>query len=524
MTILITAGAYVSDELRNEFGYLPPCFLPVGNRPLLFWQLRLLKASRPGEPILLSLPENYTVEPFHEEFLEGVEIVRVPTSLSLAQSLMYVLNVSGSSSGEITILHGDTLVEHIPRHSDFIGIAQSSDGYDWDEVSDRCDGKVDVWCGVFSFSDGTELVRSLALAGDDFRTAVGNYESTKGIRYEHFEVWWDCGHLNTYLRAKTNVTTERAFNELLISDGTVHKRSSKTEKIKRESYWFERLPTHLKPFTPALYDVHEDTGEYSIEYLPMMSVSDIFVFGNQDYTFWNHILGLYQQWFMKARMSATEDTNRTAEKTRRELVVEKTWSRVRSLQHDWGLDVDAALKFNGNTLPSLRRICEILIADALRRPLLPGVLHGDLCFSNCLIDTRNDRLRVLDPRGASVDAGLTGDMTYDVAKIIHSAIGQYDLIIAGAFDLKSSHDGTDFNFEVLTGPTQEIASQTFWEHSPIPGDGNAVRNALPTMLLLFLTMPPLHSDNPLRQRALFANGLRLFDSFYMPKNKKEGQK
>eukprot|EP01034_Spumella_vulgaris_P006135 gene6135-biopygen5401 len=49
-------------------------------------------------------------------------------------------------------------------------------------------------------------------------------------------------------------------------------------------------------------------------------------------------------------------------------------------------------------------------------PLVPGVMHGDLCFSNILFDTRSDCIKLIDPRGLNFrdEPRLVGDLRYDL--------------------------------------------------------------------------------------------------------------
>lgn len=57
---LITSAAMVASELQSEFGPLPPCFLPVGNKRLFHHQLALIPA---GERTIITLPEGFTPGP-----------------------------------------------------------------------------------------------------------------------------------------------------------------------------------------------------------------------------------------------------------------------------------------------------------------------------------------------------------------------------------------------------------------------------------------------------------------------------
>lgn len=45
--ILINSGAYVNPEFQAEFGEIPPCFLPVGNKKLIEFQSEAILNSFP---------------------------------------------------------------------------------------------------------------------------------------------------------------------------------------------------------------------------------------------------------------------------------------------------------------------------------------------------------------------------------------------------------------------------------------------------------------------------------------------
>src|SRR5699024_6250012 len=92
-------------------------------------------------------------------------------------------------------------------------------------------------------------------------------------------------------------------------------------------------------------------------------------------------------------------------------------------------------KLNGYVLPSVLDIAQKCIKAVRNQPVIPGVFHGDFCFSNILYDSRGDRIKVLDPRGVSgSNESIYGDLRYDIAKLSHSVIGMYDHIIAERID------------------------------------------------------------------------------------------
>lgn len=134
-------------------------------------------------------------------------------------------------------------------------------------------------------------------------------------------------------------------------------------------------------------------------------------------------------------------------------------------------------------------------------PEIPAVIHGDLCFSNIMYDSRSNNIRFIDPRGLNIQQELT-IYSYDLAKLCYSFIGLYDFIIADSFKLERSEKlGVKLIFN-LDQHFKEIQS-VFMQTNLIPGISDK------ETILLFLSMIPLHFYKPHRE-AMLANALRLY--------------
>ena len=103
---------------------------------------------------------------------------------------------------------------------------------------------------------------------------------------------------------------------------------------------------------------------------------------------------------------------------------------------------------------------------------------------------------------------IAGDHRYDLAKLAHSIDGAYDFIIAGLWTARFT--GT-YDLSFSTPETQQrlmvqelFQSMRFDGHRPNTSEIRAI------VLLLFLSMLPLHADNLARQNALLANVFRLY--------------
>ena len=138
---LITSAAYVNAEFINEFGRLPPAFLPLQNIRLFQHQISEIKNAFPGEEILLSLPISFEVPEKDALWLKNasVKLIFVEDNLSLGESVLQVLRVISSTShdSKLRLLHGDTLLP-FPKTFDVIAVSDTSDDYTWevDRISD----------------------------------------------------------------------------------------------------------------------------------------------------------------------------------------------------------------------------------------------------------------------------------------------------------------------------------------------------------------------------------------------------
>lgn len=511
--ILITSGAYVKEELSAEFGDIPPCFLPFANRPLILHQLELLEEKFPGERIFLTLPNDFELQPYQASNFEtrGISVIEVPPTITLGNSVLIALNIAGRFDESIRILHGDTLIADPPTQADCIATGIASHQYSWQEASEDS-----VWAGFFAFSKSADFVRELALAGD-FVQAVKNYMAS--TRCDEYKVshWSDFGHINTYYDARKKLTTERNFNQIRMTGGLVAKTGQPVEKIAAESKWFEYLPLELKPYAPAFYGSQE-TGEsftYFLEYLAMAPLNELFVHGRHEKAFWARILAMYEAWFASALENGQSvDSSIDLGGVRQALVRDKTLKRLDDFSSKTGFDLGREIVVNGQQMCSVAALAEMAIDRAMKLQPIPGLVHGDICFSNTLYDSRNGRLRFLDPRGISAEANdAIGDLRYDIAKLAHSIAGHYDLLVAGNFSAVEDSDYS-YTFEIFTNDTQETLAKQFYEGCLFgsPQLRSAATESVADTVLLFLSMLPLHSDRPDRQRAFILNAYRLWFS------------
>ena len=509
--IIINSGAYVPPELQTEFGAIPPCMLPLANRKLIEHQARALAAAFPERTILVSLPGQYAMTVHETELLErlGVSVIRTPEHFSLCAALVYILSVTESGDDGVRILRGDTLFDDFPKELDLVSVAPSpEDGYKREKERAASTGEL-VWTGFFSFSSAKSLIRCLALAKDSFTDAVRAYGREHPLHFAPAGQWFDLGRVNTYFRSRAALTTQRAFNTLSVKANVVTKTGTPPEKIEAEASWFRQAPARLRKYLPQLIAHGHEAGRpyYQLEYLPLSPLNELFVHGRNPASFWEYAFDLVKSFFVDAGGGAPDEA--AVFQAARKLYADKTWQRLGLFTQAEGLDAARPLYYAGEQLPPLRDICEDCLQKTLNLPCAPGVLHGDLCLSNILIDLRAGKIKVIDPRGLDNDGTQTiyGDQKYDLAKLAHSCIGLYDFIISGYYQL-GADEPYHYDLRFVLDERLAAVQAGFWEKRFIPQC--SVAEIMPLTVLLFLSMLPLHNEDRRKQRAFFANALRLY--------------
>lgn len=527
---LITSGAFVDQELVAEFGLLPPSFLPLGVGRLYDMQIDCLRKNFTETfPLYMTVPESFVVPAYDIQRLneKGVTLLPVPDDMQLGEGIVYAINVINAYSTGVRILHGDTILSQIPTQLDVIAGHAEGDDYSWAAIKHRDNAIVSlqtfeatsekntgspVACGYFAFSSGAELVRAISQVRGRFIDGINNYLQRRPMKMEKIQDWYDFGHIQTYFRSRRLVTTARAFNSLQITHTTVRKLSADTFKMKAEAEWFERVPPKVQPYAARLLDKGEQGQRafYSTEYQYAPNLSELYVFSAIGRVSWKKILISCAEFL---EICAATPGDKPRDDYSRQLMGSKTVERLERFATETGFDIEHELVYKGRRMPSLLEIGRQLETMVSFDPAASStMMHGDFCFSNILYNSRNSRISVIDPRGYvfSKEHEIYGDYRYDIAKYSHSIDGLYDFIISDRYDLKQ--DGIykfDLNFD--TSAHRQWLQSAFSEMS-IAGVSVSSAEIRAITTSLFISMLPLHSDRPDRQKAFIANSLRLYST------------
>ncbi|TDK36599.1 hypothetical protein E2F50_06630 [Rhizobium deserti] len=534
----------MGSSLSTEFGEIPPAFLPVGNDCV--FEVIAEDYRHHCDRIFMNLPLDYLVDEATQQLINKWKITIVYTSPddtiargigSAMKSALQHLPDLGKHA-EFIIVHGDTYVPtraFDPDLKDFYVVSTPSVFHSWGVVDQTPAGGIritrtsnphldsHVIVGVFGISQVQLFLKLLDKSSAwDWLAAMSAYINENGSKCVEVRDWMDFSFDASYYDSRRKVNAAREFNELWAEEEYLVKRSKDKFKMRCESSWFASLPADLSIYAPAVGRLveAEETSSYRIEYLSLPSLAHILVFGRLRGFAWKNIFSSADR--LLTRFTQHSD-DKEAEGIDRNvlfdtLIRRKTFERMKTFCDQAGVPIDSEFWLNGSAYRSPRDLMDILLSR-IAPPMADdiGIVHGDFCASNLMYDFSAHRLKVIDPRGYSL-AGVAsnyGDRRYEIAKLSHSIIGLYDFIIGGRFKLEvtsSDQVQKSYNFEIFRSPDvvdiqDAFISQTYGGYSPT---GPGIYEMMAT---LFLSMLPLHADDPRRQTALLCNAYRVVDEW-----------
>lgn len=467
MKLVILSSSFIDSSLKAEFGEILPIELPIYNKELLTHQLTSvgnLKLNR--EDIYITVPKGYKYSN-----PQNVNIIEFNAEFSLFEVLKG-LSKFFDDNEKIFFYYGDTLLseidfEKIEFCKNYFFVGNTNFNYNWGIHSN---GMVPAG-GIVSFNYNLKQLINQSSSFDELTSLIFNDSSFQ--IFSGFK-WLDFGHNFTFYYSRKNFLESRSFNQIEICDNFLIKSSEDIFKIWVEYKWLNEQKKHLPNNIPYVKDflIKNDRGYYFIEYLNFPVLSDIFVFGK-----------LESEYFLKILFSLKKNLKSLhsfVKIYKSNFLTDKLLERKEGIfQAVEKLSLDSKV-FNDLFYQNVEYF--------ENKEMSHGVIHGDYCFSNILFNFSSFEPILIDPRGylSRVNGYSTlGPCNYDLYKLAHSFVGGYDYIISGKEDIV-------FNkFENI-----KIRLANFCEIFEI-GELEVKMG----MINLFLSMIPLHSNSPKRQKA-----------------------
>ncbi len=393
----------------------------------------------------------------------------------------------------------------------------------YDKRSLDSDKKKKLFVGVFSITDSGYFRQCLEdafaheeLSMSTFYFALRRYSEKYPMRTVTTENWFDIGHQDKYYNSKLEVRA-REFNHITVDKnrGILRKSSDDKDKFIGEIKWYLKLPRDIEYVSPRIFDYSTsyDDPYVSMEYYSYHTLHELFLYGDLERQQWGDIFKRIRFVCDDFKRYTVKDENILP--SLEEMYLTKTLKRLDKLKGDerFRCFFEKNITVNGNEylcLDHVTRLLKKLIPAELYDVENFTIIHGDLCFSNIMVDSNLAFIKLVDPRGKFGTYDLYGDRRYEMAKLFHSVDGKYDYIIKELFDAAFDADSVSITYSINEKKNSfdlyKVFVDTFCEE--IGGDLKKIELI---ESLLFLSMIPMHNESFHQQLVMLATGLDILN-------------
>ena len=531
--VIVPSWSELSADMQVETGSKYSAFIQLGGIPLYVHVVRLYESIKNDTEFVIVLP--ISAPEIQYSLITGfdVRVIKIEESKSIGDTVLNAIEKSKSSQA-VLVHMADTILSVSPLSQlDTIYIQLRTDLYRWTSIEKKKNGQVRiildrdhrtvgfeqaVCVGVFNFSDSayfqsqlSEIIDSDSIGIDPFFKAVELYSNKYSVKLIEPDYWYDCGHVDSFYESRLNFHNLRHFNSLSYDavKGLVTKRSKNSEAFRHQVRWFKQVPDEMAPFLPRIYESSDGESPYiTMELLSIPTLGELFVNRRLELGAWNDVANKIL--YIHNLLSKYAFKSTINEKIACEIYLGKTKGRILEYIEQYPKAVDMWVPVSGRRMllsEVLLTIDSYVEETGLLTPASLTPIHGDMCFSNLLYDSRGRNIKLIDPRGEFGIPGIYGDPRYDKAKLMHSYAGGYDLIVSDHFEVEVASSGLltcsvqmdDYHHKV-----RQILDAVLFT------DDKDRRQCDAIQALLFLSMLPLHCDKPKRQLAMLFIGLNLY--------------
>jgi hypothetical protein len=322
----------------------------------------------------------------------------------------------------------------------------------------------------------------------------------------------DLSKIRDFLLFTSGSTATRHFNEVQIDDYYYTKRSSDKRKMLAEYAFYGLVPERMRPWLiqPFAFEDEGERASYKMLRYYLADTALQWVHGAFEAdTFKAFVERLL---FFLAERPQQKCSKEQSAALARELFVNKLEARVAQfLATEEGRRINQLAASGTPELEITRQLKRYLaLYSRFEKDFAftyHVVGHGDPCFSNILYDQQRYLLKLIDPKGAATEADLWTHPLYDLCKISHSALGDYDFINNGLYKVGFADDN-NLVLE-LTQTNQEALKSIFVQQ--VKNMGHNMRTMRLGEASLFLSMLPLHMDYPNKVIAFMLKARQLLD-------------
>ena len=533
-TVLILSAGKIPTELEGIFGRIPSGLIPINGQPVIFRIIdKLLDEKFSKISITVGYKKDNLISILEQHYKNKIKFDFIVTDHTKAPGNSIVKSLNGMSGEKLLVILGDTLVEDnlsdlITKNKDFVLTSKSFiNSENWCLVKQReeavdiifdkkqrlsKDNSFHALIGVYFFNCLRALKDIAKNIDSDKRIEISylleEYKKHNSIFVIESKQWYDVGHKNNYYASKKKLLQGRYFNYLEYDEikGIVTKTSDDEVKLINEIKWYQNIPLEFRPLIPNIVECDYSNQPYiKLEHVGFPTLTELWLYGNIDYEVWKTIIKqLFEivALFKKYQNSVSHEDYKAMYIDKTEQRIENLLSTNKKLERLFRNDF---VVINHNKYNNWNKLKEKIYPQI--KKLFDNndncLVHGDLCFSNILYDLNGNNCKIIDPRG-SWGSTVYGDIKYDIAKLRHSIVGNYDSIMNGLYSVEWNND-TEIKINIFHPENyQQIVNyfdNTITKHWDL-SDIKLIEG------LLFISMLPLHKDNFEKQLALYSVGIQ----------------
>lgn len=322
----------------------------------------------------------------------------------------------------------------------------------------------------------------------------------------------DLGKIHDFLSFISGSTAARYFNEVQIDDYFYTKSSKDKSKMQAECLFYGLAPARMRPWLIESFDF-KDEGERASYKMLRYYLADAalqWVHGAFEAdTFAPFVERLL--FFLSDRPKKACSKEQSAALAK-ELFITKLERRVKEfLAMTEGKRINQLASSAAPELDLTHLLSRYLKLYMRFEKAFSFdycvVGHGDPCFSNILYDQPRYLLKLIDPKGALTEEELWTHPLYDLCKISHSVLGDYDFINNGLYKVGFADNN---ELELSFSHTNHASLKSIFVNQ-VKSIGLDVRIVRLGEASLFLSMLPLHIDSPNKVLAFMLNARRILD-------------
>lgn len=544
MELIIPSARVVSQEMQ-KIGKLPAILYPVNKGIVLDYMIKQY-ASNVNNLNIVAYESAERIERRLRNYQSNnIRIVKLDSLQDLGYTIYSGLinckNVVDSES-EVIINFADTIVMDniydIAGDCYFYYEDYMSDTWtffdeeqgkikciiDKKQISKYTNDILKLFVGVFKISYPLDFIKCLEVGFtknsniDSFYIALLEYSKLHPMTAVKTDNWFDIGHAEKYYNSKLAVRA-REFNHITVDRerGILRKTSVEKEKFSGEILWYLKLPADIEYVRPRIFSYSTNYNDLYVEmeYYSYHTVHELFLYGDLTYNHWIDIFNRIK--FICKDFSRYKLSDGNIREALEEIYLTKTIQRLMSLKEDKKFTAffHNCFSVNGIRYKSLNEICEILkklIPEELYDVNEFNIIHGDLCFSNIMVDSNFSLIKVIDPRGKFGKYDIYGDTRYEMAKLFHSIDGKYDFIIKDLFTASINEDPQKLSIDfTITDRQREFDLYECFLSCFKDEIGSSKKKIELIEALLFLSMIPLHKESVNHQIVMLATGISILD-------------